>query len=184
MLKSRILKLVCTIFNSKIKLSMSHILIILTSKNCFPTHIRQYCKDELCMGNLQGHWTCRSSVFAQMCFKSCGNCLTATAGIGGRTKPRNVVPYCRLASGTGEVTSGRAGASHLLQSSQLLEIRHEAIFWNCLCFFSVQRLLLGSIHHWVVSYCLKDEPPSKKVRIWKGKTETKNYTFQEEKERS
>lgn len=103
---------------------MSHILIILTSKNHFPTHIRQYCKDELCMGNLQGHWTCRSSVFAQMCFKSCGNCLTATAGIGGRAKPRNVVPYCRLASGTGEVTSGRAGASHLLQSSQLLEIRH------------------------------------------------------------
>ncbi|XP_064288408.1 uncharacterized protein LOC135307813 isoform X2 [Passer domesticus] len=64
------------------------------------------------MGNLQGHWTCRSSVFAQMCFKPCRNCLTTTAGIGGRAKPRNFVPYCRLDRGIGEVTSGRAGASH------------------------------------------------------------------------
>lgn len=106
------MKLVCSIFNFKIKLSMSHRQITLKNKNNFPTYIWQSCTGELCMGNLQSHWMCRCAVLAQLCFKSCGNCLTTTAGIGGRAKCRNVLPYCRLASGIGKVTSGRAGVSH------------------------------------------------------------------------
>lgn len=135
-LKRQILKLVCVTFNFKIKLSMSHGQITLTNKNHFPTHIWQSYTDEQHMGNLQSPWTCRSAVFAQMCSKSCGNCLAITAGPGGRAKKC----YALLKTGQwdwrGDKWESRS-ITLLLQNSQLLEIGHVAIFCNYLYFFSV-----------------------------------------------
>jgi len=95
-------------------------------------------------------------------FLSCASKLiTSPCPVLAWEEEENPEILCRWAHRIEEV----ARSTPLLQSSQLLEIRHVVTLCNYLYFFSVYRLQLGSVHHWVASHCAKDGPYFKKFRI-------------------